>query len=105
MITEKELETLIHNEIKNNFNHEFLADKDSFTVSIEDKFITIDNLIDSTDTGGDDYDEENENFDSEQEYVEQEEQNLYEFDRDLTNFVENILEDNGFNPDLYEVSR
>jgi len=105
MITEKELETLIHNEIKDNFNHEFLADKDSFTVSIEDKVITIDNLIDTTDECADDYDENNEDFDSKQEYIEQEQRNLQEFDQYLTNFINRILKKNGFNSSLYEINR
>jgi hypothetical protein len=104
MITEKKLETLIHNKIKDNFEHEFLADKDSFTVSIEGKFITIDNLIDTADECADNYDEDNKDFGTKEEYIEQERRNLEEFDQHLTNFINRILKKNGFNPDLYEIN-
>ncbi len=104
MNTNKELETLIYNEIKNNFNHEFLDDKDSFTVLVQDEVIEIDNLIDSTDESGDEYDEDDENFDSEEEYIMQEEQNLYEFEYSLTLFVEKLLTENGYEA-KYEIKR
>lgn len=104
MDTNKELEILIYNEIKNNFRHDFLSDKDSFTVSIQDKVIEIDNLIDSTDESGDDYDEDDENFDSEEDYIMQEELNLYEFEKSLENFVEKVLIKNGYKAE-YEIKR
>lgn len=100
----KELETLIYNEIKNNFQHEFLDDKGSFTVSIQDKVITIDNLVDSTDESGDSYDEDDENFDSEEDYIAQQEQNLYEFEYSLEKFVEKLLIKNGYKA-KYKIKR